>query len=276
MAEASSSNPAFSRNPVFNGKAVAPQTPTISAEGLQDLYDRPAATPSETDRMSYDDTIIKTVGLFAVFLVTAAIGFFTNIPLPTPLGIGLLVVGAIGGFALGLVNAFKREPSVPLILLYAAFEGLAIGAISGFFEAQWSGIVIQAVLATLAVFGVTLALFASGKVRASKRATKVFLIAMVGYLVFSLLNFVLMITGLNTNPWGLRGAVIFGIPLGLVIGVLVVIMAAYSLVLDFDAIQRGVKSGAPRKYGWSAAFGLMTTIVWLYLELLRILAIFRN
>jgi uncharacterized YccA/Bax inhibitor family protein len=177
---------------------------------------------------------------------------------------------------LGFVNAFKREPSVPLILLYAAFEGLAVGGLSGFFEARWSGIVLQAVLATFAVFGVTLALFASGKVRASKRATKVFLIAIVGYLVFSGINFILMITGAVPNAFGLRGVEIFGIPLGLVIGVLAVLLAAYSLVLDFDAIQKGVKAGAPRKYGWSAAFGLTVTIVWLYLELLRIIAIFRS
>jgi uncharacterized YccA/Bax inhibitor family protein len=276
MAEPTSSNPAFTRNPVFNGKAAASQTPTISAEGLQDLYDRPAATPAETDRMSYDDTIIKTVLMFVVLLATAAVGFLTMFPVPTVLGLGLMIGGIVGGLVLGLVNAFKREPSVPLILLYAAFEGLAVGALSGFFEARWSGIVLQAVLATFAVFGVTLALFASGKVRASKRATKVFLIAIIGYGVFSLINFVLMITGAVPNAFGLRGVEIFGIPLGLVIGVLAVLLAAYSLVLDFDAIQRGVKSGAPRKYGWSAAFGLTVTIVWLYLELLRIIAIFRS
>jgi uncharacterized YccA/Bax inhibitor family protein len=268
MAEASSSNPAFARNPLFNGKAAAP---TISADGLQQMYDRPAATPSQTDRMSYEDTIVKTVGLFAVFLVTAVVGYLTNMPVPTVLGLGLMIVGFIGGLVFGLINAFKREPSVPLILLYAAFEGLAIGAISGFFEAQWGGIVLQAVLATVAVFGVTLALFASGKVRASKRATKVFLIAMVGYGVFSLLNLVLMLTGVVTDPFGLRSGWI-----GIVIGVVVVIMAAYSLVLDFDMIQRGVRAGAPRKYGWQGAFGLMTTIVWLYIELLRMIAIFRS
>jgi uncharacterized YccA/Bax inhibitor family protein len=276
MAEPSSSNPAFSRNPVFNGKAAPAQVATISAEGLQDMYDRPAATPAETDRMSYEDTIVKTVLMFVVLLATAAVGFLANYPTPTVLGLGLMIGGVIGGLVFGLVNAFKREPSVPLILLYAAFEGLAVGSLSGFFESRWSGIVLQAVLATLAVFGVTLALFASGKVRASKRATKVFLIAIVGYGIFSLLNFVLMITGVVSDPWGLRGAVVFGIPLGIIIGLFAVLLAAYSLVLDFDAIKKGVQAGAPRKYGWSAAFGLVLTLVWLYLELLRIIAIFRS
>ncbi|MFB2596818.1 Bax inhibitor-1/YccA family protein [Herbiconiux sp. P17] len=276
MAEASSSNPAFSRNPVFNGKGAPAQVPTISAEGLQDMYDRPAATPAETDRMTYEDTIVKTVLMFVVLLATAAVGFLVNYPVPTVLGLGLMIGGVVGGLVFGLINAFRREPSVPLIMLYAAFEGLAIGAISGFFEARFSGIVLQAVLATFAVFGVTLALFASGKIRASKRATKIFLIAIIGYGVFSLLNFVLMITGAVTDPWGLRGATIGGFPIGIIIGLFAVLLAAYSLVLDFDAIQKGVRSGAPRKYGWSAAFGLVLTLVWLYLELLRIIAIFRS
>ncbi|WP_440710093.1 Bax inhibitor-1/YccA family protein [Herbiconiux sp. YIM B11900] len=272
MATPSSSNPAFSRNPVFNGKEVQ----NISAEGLQSMYEQPAATPSQTERMSYDGVILKTAGMFVVLLATAAIGFLAMYPTPTVLGLGLMIGGVVGGLILGLVNAFKREPSVPLILLYAAFEGLAVGAISGIFEARWSGIVLQAVLATFAVFGVTLALFASGKIRASKRATKIFLIAMVGYGVFSLLNFILMVTGAVTDPWGLRGATIGGFPIGIIIGLLAVLLAAYSLVLDFDSIQRGVKAGAPRKYEWSGAFGLVLTLVWLYLELLRIIAIFRN
>lgn len=175
-----------------------------------------------------------------------------------------------------MVNIFKREPSPALILAYAAAQGLFIGGISLIYETQYSGIIAQAVLGTLAVFGVTLALFASGKVRASKKATKVFLIAMVGYLVFSLVNMILMWTGVNSDPWGLYGIKVAGIPLGLVIGVLVILMAAYSLVLDFDAIQQGVRNRAPKKYGWSGAFGIMVTVIWLYLEILRFIAIARD
>jgi uncharacterized YccA/Bax inhibitor family protein len=138
--------------------------------------------------------------------------------------------------------------------------------------------VLQAVIATLVVVGVTLALFASGKIRASKKATKVFLIALIGYAVFSLVNVGIMIFGgAGGNPWGLRGSVeIFGIPLGVVLGVFVVLLAAYSLVLDFDFIQKGVQNKAPRKYGWTGAFGIMVTVIWLYLELLRMLAIARD
>src|SRR5690606_34486119 len=145
-----------------------------------------------------------------------------------------------------------------------------------YFEAILPGIVVQATLATLSVVGVTLALFASGKIRASKKATKIFMIAMIGYLVFSLLNLVFMWTGIVSNPWGMRGAEIAGIPLGVIIGVPVVVMAASSLVLDFDGIQQGVRNGAPRQYGWMGAFGIMVTVVWLYVEILRIIAIVRG
>jgi uncharacterized YccA/Bax inhibitor family protein len=223
--------------------------------------------------MTVENTIVKTVIAFVLLLGGAAIGWITAPALP------LLWIGAaIVAFVLALVNIFKKEPSAPLILAYAVAEGVFIGGISAFYEAMWPGVVVQAVIATLVVVGVTLALFASGKIRASAKATKVFLIAMVGYLVFSLVNVGIMIFGgANGNPWGLRGSVeIFGIPLGVILGVFVVILAAYSLVLDFDFIQRGANNKAPAKYGWTGAFGIMVTVVWLYLELLRLFAIARN
>jgi uncharacterized YccA/Bax inhibitor family protein len=262
-----SANPAFRNNPVFNGNGAANAPATISSDQLNDMYQRPSASGAETGRMTYDDVIVKTLLTFALVVVAAAIGWF--IP-------ALVLPGAIIGLVLGLVNAFKKEPSPALILAYAGAQGLFVGGLSGMLEGIYPGIVVQALLGTFAVFGVTLALFANGKVRASKRATKVFLIAMVGYLVFSVLNLVLSFTGIIDTPFGLRGAVIFGIPLGVVIGVLVVIMAAYSLVLDFDFVQRGVKAGAPRKYSWTAAFGLTVTIIWLYVEILRLIAIVRQ
>ncbi|GAA0998130.1 Bax inhibitor-1/YccA family protein [Subtercola frigoramans] len=263
-----SNNPAFSRNPVFNGKAPATPTPTITAAGLEKMYDAPAATAAQTGRLSYDDVIIKTALNFVVLVAFAAVGW--NVPV-------LALPAALLGFGLAMVNIFKKQPSPPLILLYSALQGLFIGAISGVFEARYPGVVIQAVLATICVFAVTLVLFAFGKIRASKRATKIFLIAMVGYIVFSLLNVVLMLTGVNSNAFGLSGSVtLLGIPLGVILGVFVTILAAYSLVLDFDQIQRGVKAGAPRNQAWSAAFGLVMTVVWLYLELLRMFAIARN
>ncbi|MEJ3404378.1 Bax inhibitor-1/YccA family protein [Rathayibacter sp. YIM 133350] len=265
-------NPAFSRNPAFSSKgtAVAP-VPTASAEELQAMYSAPAASAVDTDRMTVEDTVVKSVVGFVVLIAGAVVGY-----LITPAAPAVFWIASIVGFVLALVNIFKREPSAPLILAYAAAQGIFLGGISLIYETQFSGIIAQAVIATLAVFGVTLALFASGKVRASKKATKIFMIALGSYVVFSLVNVVLMLTGVNKDPWGLYGAEIFGIPLGLLIGVLVVIMGAYSLVLDFDAIQQGVRNRAPRKYGWSGAFGIMVTVIWLYVEILRIIGIARS
>jgi uncharacterized YccA/Bax inhibitor family protein len=249
-------NPALSNNPAFKNGS------TVSASQLEELYERPAASPADTGRMTYEDTAVKTVVLFAVLLATSAVGWFVP---------ALAIVGAIAGFVLAMVNTFKREPSVPLIVLYAAAEGLFVGGISAIFNERWAGIPGQAALATFVTVGVTLALFASGKIRASARATKIFLIAMVSYLVFQLLNVVLQLTGVVQGTFGLQSGW-----LGIAIGVLVVIMAAYSLVLDFDQIQQGVRRGIPAKYGWTGAFGIMVTVVWLYVEFLRLIAILRG
>lgn len=264
-------NPAYSRIPAFTQGSVS-AAQDISAQQLDEIYNRPAA-PVEGEVMTVEDTIAKTVGAFALLLVGATVGWLTASALPF-----LWIVAGLVGFVLALVNIFKKEPSAPLILAYAGAQGVFVGGISSFFEALYPGIVVQAVLATLAVVGVTLALFASGKIRASKRATKIFMVAMIGYLVFSLINVVIMIFGgADANPWGLRGSVeLFGIPLGVILGVFVVLLAAYSLVLDFDFIQRGVNNRAPRKYGWTGAFGIMVTVIWLYLELLRMFAIARD
>lgn len=262
------SNPAFSQSPAFQRDGGAS---TLTAEQLEELYNAPTATSADTDRMTVEDTVRKTAASFGVLLVGAVVGWLVP---------GLWVVGMIAGLVLAFVNIFrnrKKLPSAGLTLAYAAAEGLFVGGISQMYESFADGVVVQAVIGTIVVVGVTLALFASGRIRASAKATKVFLIAMVGYLLFSVINMILIFTGAVSDPWGLRGSFhIFGIPLGLVIGVLVVIMCAYSLVLDFDAIQQGVKNRAPRAYGWAGAFGIMVTVVWLYLELLRIFAISRN
>lgn len=276
------SNPAISSNPAFSGK-------TLTAEELNRIYNQPAAdlqrpgvdqpvqqqaqpgAPVPPDAgsarpMTYENTIAKTVLLFVIVLAFGAVGW-----LATPMFPALPIIAAVLGLVFGLVNAFKKQPSVPLILLYAVFQGVFLGGISMIFEAQWSGIVMQAVIGTLCVFGATLLLFRSGKVRTSPRMNKIFMIAIVGYLAFSVVNVILMVTGINQDPWGMRSGW-----LGIAIGLLAVLLAAYSLVMDFEGIQNGVKNRVPEKWAWSAAFGLMVTLIWLYIEILRILAIFRN
>ena len=260
------SNPAFN-TPAFTQRGTVRTAP--SATELDELYNRPAASPVETERMSYDDVIVKTLIMFAFILVGGVVGAFNP---------GLALPAALIGFVLALVNIFKKKPSPALIIAYSLVEGVFLGGISFTLEnvRGLEGIVLQAVAGTFIVFGVTLALFANGKVRASKRATKIFMIAGISYALFSLLNLGLQLTGVNQDPWGLYTSQVFGIPLGLIIGPLAILMAAYSLVLDFTSVKNGVEQGAPRSLGWKAAFGLVLTIVWIYIEFLRLIAIFRS
>ncbi len=183
-------NPAFANSPAFSAKAAAQAAaktaaaPAISSAGdLAQQYAQPDATPEQMERMTYEDTIVKTVGSFAILLAGAAIGWFVPI---------LTIPAALIGFVLALVNIFKKKPSPPLVIAYAAVEGVFVGGISMLFSQLFDGIVPMAVFGTLGVVGITLALFASGKVRASKRATKIFLVAMIGYAAFSLINLGLM------------------------------------------------------------------------------------
>ncbi|MER7796403.1 Bax inhibitor-1/YccA family protein [Microbacterium sp. NPDC096154] len=254
------------------------------AEHLEGMYSAPAAGATDTGRMTVEDTIHKTVASFAVLLVGGAVGWFAMASNPG-LGLGLMVLGVLGGLVLGLVNAFKRMPGAGLVLAYAALEGLFIGAFSLFMEMQFPGVVMQATLATVAVVGVTLALFSSGKVRTSPRMNKIFMIALLGYGVFSLLNLGLMWFGgsipfgngtFGDLAWGIRSMEFMGMPLGVIIGALAVLMGAYSLVMDFEFVQNGARNGAPRKLGWKASFGIVSTVVWIYVEILRILAILRG
>ncbi|MCC3266658.1 Bax inhibitor-1/YccA family protein [Arthrobacter gengyunqii] len=278
---------ALGGNPVFNGKnfnstvrgggmnqgslATQPQG-QMTPQQLQELYTAPSAGPSQTGRMTYDDVIMKTLACLAVVLVGAAIPMLLIPGAAAP----LMIVGALGGFVLGLVNSFKREPVPALILAYAALEGMFLGGLTLVLDNLYPGIGLQAVLGTLSVFAVTLVLFKSGKVRATPKAMRFFMIAMIGYAVFSLVNMGLMIFGAVDDPWGVRGFDIAGIPLGIIIGLFAVGLAAFSLIMDFTSIEQGVQAGAPQRYSWTAAFGLTVTLVWLYVEIIRILAILRG
>ena len=257
------SNPAFNRSAVFQDTGRQP----ISMEQLEELYGRPAATPSDTGRMTYNDTIMKTLISFGLVLVGAVVGWVVPI---------LALPAAIAGLVLALVNIFKKKPSRGLVLSFAAAQGVFVGGISAIFNTMWDGIVTQAVFGTLAVVGVTLFLFLNGTLRSSPRLTKIFVVGMFGYLAFSLVNFGLMIFGATDSMFGLRSYEFCGIPLGAILGVVIVLLAVYSLVMDFESIKHGVEQGAPEVYGWQAAFGITMTVVWLYVEILRILAILRG
>ena len=247
--------------------------------GLETQYQAPSATNADMRRMTYDDVIIRTAGMFGLILATGALSWsLVTSDDEATIGLGVLAMfaGVIGSIVLGLVNSFKREPSAVLILAYAAFEGLMLGGFSGIMEARYEGIVVQAVLATLATFGAMLAAYSYGGFRVQGRFRRVVVVATFGYMIFSLINFVLMVTGATTGAWGLRSLTIMGIPLGVPLGILAVILASFFLAIDFESIENGVRNGLPRRYAWAGAFGLVVTLVWLYVEFLRLLSYFRD
>lgn len=283
------SNPVFNNSAVFGdprarGSRAARQQqqpagpygaatatgPVIEAQSLEHMYGAPAATTRDTGRLTYDDVIMKTGGLLALLVVVAA-ATWNFAP-------GLWPLGAIVGLVLGLVNAFKRNPSPALIIAYTAAQGVFLGGISLAFQNMTIGstgsaepIVLQAVVATMATFAAALFLFKSGKVRVTPKFTRWLLISMVGYLAFSLVNVVMSFFVASEGFGPLRNG-----PVGVLVGLFAVGLAAASLIMDFDSIKRGVEQGVPAKFAWSAAFGLIVTLVWLYLEILRILAILRG
>jgi uncharacterized YccA/Bax inhibitor family protein len=267
------SNPAFSAKSFATPAAAAGRMstavqPGLTPEQLQEIYNRPAGGGGvDTERMTYENTIVKTILTLGFVLLGGVVGFIFY-----PLYIPFLFVG----LALALVNIFKKQPSPPLVIAYAVAEGIFLGGLSRVVDSVQPGIIYQALIGTGIVFGVTLALFANGKVRASKRATKIFMIAGISYTIFSLFNLVTQLAGLNNDPWGLASADVFGVPLGLIIGPLAILMGAYSLVLDFTAVKAGVDGGAPSRWGWKAAFGITLTVVWLYVEILRLISIIRG
>lgn len=226
-------------------------------------------------RMTYDDVIMKTTICFGVLLAGAAVTWNLY---GTGLGMILMWGGLIGGLILGIVNSFKKNPSPALILAYAGLEGFFVGGFSKMIEtitmatgATSNPIVVQAVVATLCVFGAMLLGYKSGKFRTSPKLNKMFMIAAGGYALFSIVNLVLMLTGVVDGTFGLRSG-----PMGIAIGLLAVALASYALIMDFEMIENGVRNGAPARMAWAGAFGLMVTIIWLYIEILRILAILRG
>jgi len=240
-------------------------TPTMTPTQLEDAYNAPSATPVQTGRMTLDDVVVRTALVFGVLVATAGATFVVVKPS------FLVILGAmVIGLVLGLVNSFKKNPSPPLILAYAAVEGVFVGGLSWVYEARWNGIVGQAVLGTLAAFAAMLALYKIGVIRNSPRFQKTLLIAGVGYLAFGLVHLLGVAFGWWPSVYAAGGI------LGVLISAAGVVLASLFLVLDFDFIEQGIRNGIPQRFAWTAAFGLVVTLVWLYLEVLRLLAVLRG
>jgi uncharacterized YccA/Bax inhibitor family protein len=229
------------------------------------------------------DTVVQKTGLTLGLTILVAAATWVMTPDVTSQGAAgtlylLAMVGAFGGFGLSLVNSFKRVVSPGLVLAYAAVEGLFVGAFSKVIAAMFGGqsgpsggtsIVLGAVLGTFAAVGGTLAAYKFFNIRVTPTFRKWVVAAMFGFVAVSLLDFVLSIFGSSFGFNGYGGMGFVSSLVGLGIGVLM-------LILDFDFVERGIAAGLPERESWRAAFGLTVTIVWIYVELLRILAILRG
>ncbi len=221
-----------------------------------------------TDRMTIDDVIVRAGMAIAVLIPGALIGYTLAESMPW-LYLGAMFVG----LGLGLVNAFKRAVSPPLILAYAFVQGIFLGGISYVFN-QWAlsngyeGLISQAVVGTLVAFVVMLALYRSKLIKVNGRFQKIMMVAMVSYLAIAVMSFIAALFGVG-GGFGFYGVG----ALGLLLCALGVALAAFSLMLDFESINRAIQVGAPSSEAWRMAFGLLVTLVWLYLEIIRLLAL---
>lgn len=221
-----------------------------------------------TDRMSLDDVIVRTGISIAVLIPFALVGWFTAPTMPFLYFIAMFV-----GLGLGIANAVKKAVSPPLILAYAAAQGIFLGGISYAYD-QWAlgtgyeGLVSQAIIGTLVAFVVMLTLYKTRIIKVDGRFMKIMMVAMVSYLVIALMSFVSALFGVG-GGFGFYGVGMLGIILCMV----GVALASFSLLIDFESINRGIAAGLPERESWRMAFGLLVTLVWLYLEILRLLAI---
>ena len=291
-----SSNPVFARSDGFNGRSTHMNS-TYPGAGTYAGYGAPStwSTGSPTDarsggsygqpgygapsgqidqgRMTIDSVVQKTA-ITLVVLVASALATWVltgDISTTSRLGVlyGLAGMGALVGFVLAMVNSFKRVISPALVLAYAVAEGVFIGAFSKAFESAYDGIVVSAVLGTLAAFVGTLTAYKVLDIQVTPKFRRGVIAAVIGFVAVSLLNWVASFFGFGA---GVNG---FG-TMGLIFSVLGVVLGVLMLILDFDYVEKGVAAGLPERESWRAAFGLTVTLIWLYIEILRILAILRG
>ena len=269
-------------NPVYPQSA----TPGVPGQSTynpgQTTFDQgqQLGVPQSVSRpMTLDDVLVRTGASFGVMIVAAAGLWFWGVSdLAANAGTMLTIssVSALIAFALVLVHSFRRKPSAAITLGYSFFEGLFIGGISAFFENYYPGIVVQALIGTVAVFATCLVLFKSGLVRVNSKFMKIMLVGIVSIVVYRLLAMVLAMVTPASLVGNLDQITLFGLPLGLLVGLFAVIFGAMSLISDFDMVREGVRLGADKDMAWSCALGIMVTVVWLYIEILRIIAILRD
>ncbi|WP_367322615.1 Bax inhibitor-1/YccA family protein [Streptomyces sp. HUAS ZL42] len=283
----------FSRDNGYAGFNAAPQAggPAVGTQGnpyaqpagnpyaqnpyaQQDLqYGAPQAPVTTAGRMTMDDVVTRTASTLGVLIVTAALAWAllpvddANISRSYGIGIGAALIAMV----LAFVQSFKRRPAPALILTYAAFEGVFLGVVSSVVDNRIAdGAAMQAVLGTMAVFAAVLVAYKAGWIRVNRRFYGFVMAAALGFILLMTVNLLFAVFG-GGDGLGFRSGA-----LGVVFGIIGVILGACFLALDFKQVEDGLAYGAPREEAWLAAFGLTLTLVWIYLEFLRLIAILNS
>ncbi|MEU4421904.1 Bax inhibitor-1/YccA family protein [Actinoplanes sp. NPDC024001] len=222
------------------------------------------ASPPAVEPMTIDDVVVKTVTLLGITGISAVAAW--NL-IPDALTSAAWIGAALVGLVLGLVISFMRVANPALVVTYAVVEGVFVGMVSKFFAviAGFQGIILQAVVATFGVFFLMAVLYRARLIRATPKFTRGLIAVMGGLFAVMLINLVLALFGVET---GLRdnGA------LGYIFSLVCIVVASLSFILSFNEIEEGVRMGLPRRYSWTAAFGILVSLIWLYIEILRLLS----
>ncbi|MEV0485887.1 Bax inhibitor-1/YccA family protein [Streptomyces sp. NPDC050508] len=281
----------FSRDNGYAGFNTAPQAggPAVGTQGnpyaggnpyaqnpyaQQDLQQgAPPQAPATTGRMTMDDVVLRTGTTLGTLIVTAAIAWAllpvddANIGRSYGIGIGAALVAMV----LAFVQSFKRKPVPALILSYAALEGVFLGVVSSVVDNRIaSGAAMQAVIGTMAVFAGVLIAYRAGWIRVNRRFYGFVMAAALGFVLLMVVNLLFAVFG-GGDGLGFRSG-----PLGIFFGVVGIILGACFLALDFKQVEDGIAYGAPKEEAWLAAFGLTLTLVWIYMEFLRLISILNS
>ena len=287
-----SNNPVFRRSEEFNrpgANSYGNQTyagngtsyPGYGQAGYSDPSTWGTGTPGTTPQapvstgpMTIDSVVQKTGLSLAVVIITAMATWVMTPAITTTTTANLgglyaaVMIGSLGAFALSMVNSFKRVISPALVLVFCAFEGVALGGLSKLFDARFGdGVVSGAVIGTFAAFAGTLAAYKVFDIKVGNKFRMIVMAAVFGMVGLSLMELVLGMFGASLGLFGFGG-------LGLLTAIAGLVLGVFMLVLDFDFVEQGIRNGLPERESWRAAFAMTVSLVWIYTNLLRLLAIF--
>lgn len=285
------SSPIMDNNPYFRPGAVTPNRDATSSApyGIhQDMNvpnapvqvaDYEYATPVTPEgyptyavqTMTYNDALQKTFILLGITVISAFAAWFL---LPPAILMPLAIGAPIAALVVSFIAARQRIVRPGLAIAYTVLEGAALGAITGALNMAYPGIAFQAILGTVIVVAVAAGLHFSGKVRTSGRGMRIVMTLLFAAIIYALVDLVLVLTGVLGQS--MDYFTVGGIPIGIIFGLILIVAAGYSLIGDLELIRNAELNGAPKEFAWTCAYGLVISIIWIYIEVLRILAILAN